>query len=55
MCNAALWSRLTVCKANLEQHGQASQCLMRHHFHLVLETPRPNLVVGMKWLLGTYN
>jgi REP element-mobilizing transposase RayT len=29
-------------------------CLMRSHFHLVLETPQPNLVVGMKWLLGTY-
>jgi REP element-mobilizing transposase RayT len=29
-------------------------CLMRNHFHLVIETPEPNLVVGMKWLLGTY-
>ncbi len=29
-------------------------CLMRNHFHLVLETPEPNLVYGMKWLLGTY-
>ena len=29
-------------------------CLMRNHFHLVLETPRPNLVAGMKRLLGTY-
>jgi len=29
-------------------------CLMRNHFHLVIETPRPNLVEGMKWLLGTY-
>jgi putative transposase len=28
-------------------------CLMRNHFHLVIETPQPNLVVGMKWLLGT--
>ena len=27
-------------------------CLMRNHFHLVLETPQPNLVFGMKWLLG---
>ena len=27
-------------------------CLMRHHFHLVVETPQPNLVDGMKWLLG---
>jgi REP element-mobilizing transposase RayT len=28
-------------------------CLMPNHFHLVVETPQPNLVVGMKWLLGT--
>jgi REP element-mobilizing transposase RayT len=29
-------------------------CLMSNHFHLVVETPRANLVEGMKWLLGTY-
>jgi REP element-mobilizing transposase RayT len=29
-------------------------CLMPNHFHLVTETPQPNLVAGMKWLLGTY-
>ncbi len=29
-------------------------CLLDNHFHLVLETPQPNLVAGMKWLLGTY-
>lgn len=29
-------------------------CLMSNHFHLVIETPRPNLAEGMKWLLGTY-
>src|SRR6267142_2734353 len=29
-------------------------CLMRNHFHLVIETPLANLVFGMKWLLGTY-
>ena len=28
--------------------------LMSNHFHLVLETPRANLVAGMKWFLGTY-
>ncbi|MHB1305610.1 MAG: transposase [Limisphaerales bacterium] len=28
--------------------------LLPNHFHLVLETPQPNLVTGMKWLLGTY-
>lgn len=30
-------------------------CLMPNHFHLVVETPRANLVAGMKWLLGTYS
>ena len=29
-------------------------CLMGNHFHLVIETPNPDLVVGMKWFLGTY-
>lgn len=29
-------------------------CLMPNHFHLVLETPRANLVAGMQWFLGTY-
>jgi REP element-mobilizing transposase RayT len=29
-------------------------CLLPNHFHLVVETPQPNLVSGMKWFLGTY-
>ena len=28
--------------------------LMPNHFHLLLETPQPNLVQGMKWFLGAY-
>jgi len=28
--------------------------LMGNHFHLVVETPQPTLVSGMKWFLGTY-
>jgi len=28
--------------------------LMGNHYHLLLETPEPNLVCGMKWLQGTY-
>jgi len=29
-------------------------CLMKNHFHLVVETPEPNLVAGMAWLQSTY-
>lgn len=29
-------------------------CLLDTHFHLVLETPEPNLGVGMKWLKASY-
>lgn len=29
--------------------------LMGNHFHLLLETPEPNLVSGMKWLMGVYS
>jgi putative transposase len=28
--------------------------LLGNHYHLLLETPEPNLVSGMKWLQGTY-
>lgn len=28
--------------------------LMGNHVHILLETPEPNLVVGMKWLLGVF-
>ena len=38
-------------KADWQVH---SFCVMSNHFHLVVETPRANLVAGMKWLLGTY-
>ena len=47
----------------LETLGQActktgwqvhTYCLMRNHFHLVVETPQANLVAGMKWFLGTF-
>jgi REP element-mobilizing transposase RayT len=29
-------------------------CLMRHHYHLVVETPNANLVAGMAWLQSSY-
>lgn len=28
--------------------------LMSNHYHLLLGTPEPNLVVGMKWFQSTY-
>jgi hypothetical protein len=28
--------------------------LMSNHYHLVLKTPEPNLVMGMKWLQSTW-
>jgi len=41
----------TCGKAHWQVHAY---CLMPNHFHLVIETPQPTLVAGMKWLLGTY-
>jgi REP element-mobilizing transposase RayT len=47
----------------LETLGEACQrtgwrvhayVLMGHHYHLLLETPEPNLVAGMKGLQGAY-
>jgi putative transposase len=38
-------------KADFQVHAY---CLMRNHFHLVVETPNGNLVAGMRWLLSTY-
>ena len=28
--------------------------VMGNHYHLLVETPEPNLAAGMKWLQGTY-
>jgi len=38
-------------KADWQVHAY---CLMRNHYHLVLETPNANLVSGMAWLQSTY-
>ena len=27
-------------------------CLMKNHFHLVVDTPNGNLLAGMRWLLS---
>jgi putative transposase len=50
----ALWLKTLgeVCaKCDWQVHAY---CLMTNHFHLVVETPLANLVIGMKWFLGTY-
>lgn len=45
----------TLAEACEKTEWQAhAYCLMSNHFHLVVETPAPNLVAGMKWLLGVY-
>ena len=44
---------LAACCAKTDWHVHAL-CLMSNHFHLVVETPKANLVAGMKWFLGTY-
>lgn len=40
----------------IEQHGWLchAYCLMTNHYHLVLETPQPNLSRGMRQLNGLY-
>jgi putative transposase len=38
-------------KADWQVHAY---CLMRNHYHIVLETPNANLVSGMAWLQSTY-
>ena len=39
-----------------ESHGWKVHAwvLMGNHFHLLLETPEPNLISGMKLLLGAF-
>ena len=42
----------TCAKTGFEVHAY---CLMKNHFHMVVETPEGNLVAGMRWLLSTYS
>lgn len=44
-------------EATCKSHGWRIHAwvLMANHFHLLLETPEPNLVTGMKWLLGGFS
>jgi len=39
-------------KTGFEVHAY---CLMKNHFHLVVETPQANLVAGMRWFLSAYS
>src|SRR5450759_2281612 len=41
----------TCAKTGFQIHAY---CLMRNHFHLVVETPQGNLVAGMRWFLSAY-
>ena len=34
--------------------GRHAYCPRSDHFHVVVETPKPTLVIGMKWFGGTY-
>ena len=41
----------TCVKTGFQVHAY---CLMRNHFHMVVETPHANLVGGMRWFLSSY-
>ncbi len=47
---------LTVLRHTLARFGWRclAYCLMTNHYHLVLETPEPNLARGMRQLNGVY-
>src|SRR5438876_7186334 len=46
----------TLAEACLKTGWQVhAYCLMRNHYHLLLETPNANLVSGMAWLQSTHH
>jgi putative transposase len=47
---------LEVLRHTLDRYGWLlySYCLLGNHYHLVIETPRPNLSLGMRQLNGLY-
>jgi REP element-mobilizing transposase RayT len=49
----SLWARLgrTIVKY---RWNCLAYCLLDTHFHLLVETPEPNLGIGMQWLCGRY-
>jgi REP element-mobilizing transposase RayT len=50
---SALLERLARA-TELHRWSCLAYCLMDNHFHLVVQTPNPNLGVGMKWLKAAY-
>src|SRR5712691_7023669 len=56
LCDVARYDLLkTLAEACRKTDWQVHAfCLMRNHYHLVVETPNPNLVAGMAWLQSTY-
>jgi putative transposase len=46
---STLWAACDRCGWILHAY-----CLMDNHYHLALETPEPNLSVGMQWLQATF-
>jgi putative transposase len=53
--HGTLHSFVTALEEAVRRHGWRlyAYVVMRNHFHLVLETPEPNLSQGMHWLLST--
>lgn len=47
---------LAVLEHSVERYGWLchSYCLMDNHYHLLVETPKPNLSIGMRQLNGLY-
>lgn len=51
-CRSFLETLAEMCKrTGIRIHAYV---LMGNHYHLLVETPEPNLVAGMKWLQGAY-
>jgi REP element-mobilizing transposase RayT len=50
------WMFLTLVEQAAKRFGWSvtAYVLMTNHFHLVIQTPGPNLSRGMQWLNGTY-
>jgi putative transposase len=45
----------TIGRAKLRHRWKVhAYCLMSNHYHLLIETPEPNIAIGMQWLNSTY-